>query len=151
MRKDGQLQASFGLGKYANRNVLDGFAGVQRGTQQRTVRASRVLSPRIDDMAVGPLRYEVIEPFKAIRLTLAENTAQPLRFELTFHATMPAFFEKRDVVIARRADGLRYDPLSSGRDCLGLDRDRGRAHRRRSRRMVRLPRPQLGRARACRP
>jgi hypothetical protein len=99
MRKDAQLQANFGLGKYANRNVLDGFAGVQRGTQQRTVRASRVLAPRIEDLDVGPLRYEVIEPFKAIRLTLAENAAQPLRFELTFHATMPAFFEKRDVVI----------------------------------------------------
>jgi hypothetical protein len=42
----------------------------------------------------------VLEPFKAIRLTLAENAAQPLRYELTFHATMPAFFEKRDVVIA---------------------------------------------------
>ncbi len=99
MRKDGQLQANFGLGKYANRNVLDGFAGVQRGTQQRTVRASRILSPRIEDLDVGPLRYEVLEPFKAIRLTLAENAVQALRFELTFHATMPAFFEKRDVVI----------------------------------------------------
>ena len=99
MRKDGQLQASFGLGKYTNRNVLDGFAGVQRGTQQRTVRASRILSPRLEDMNVGPLRYEVLEPFKAIRLTLAENAAQPLRFELTFLATMPAFFEKRDVVV----------------------------------------------------
>ena len=63
MRKDAQLQASFGLGKYANRNVLDGFAGVQRGTRQRTVRASRVLAPRSQDLEVGPLRYEVLEPF----------------------------------------------------------------------------------------
>lgn len=100
MRKDGQMQINFGLGKYANRNVLDGFAGVQRGTQQRTVRASRVLSPRIEDMSVGPLGYEVIEPFKTIRLTLAENAAQPLRLELTFHSAMPAFFEKRDIVIS---------------------------------------------------
>jgi len=100
MRKDGAMQASFGLGKYTNRNVLDGFAGVQVGTQQRTVRASRVLSPRIEELAVGPLNYEVVEPMKAIRLTLAPNEAQPLSYELTFHATMPAFFEKRDVVIA---------------------------------------------------
>ena len=111
MRKDGAMQASFGLGKYANRNVLDGFAGVQIGTQQRTVRASRVLAPRLDDLAVGPLGYEVAEPFKAIRLSLAENTAQPLTFELTFHATMPAFFEKRDVVIASgrvSSDTIRF-------------------------------------------
>ena len=99
MRKDGQMQVSFGLGKYTNRNVMDGYAGVQRGTQQRTVRASRVLTPRLEDLSVGPISYEVLEPLKAIRLTLAENTAQPLRFELTFHATMPLFFEKRDVVI----------------------------------------------------
>lgn len=100
MRKDGAMQASFGLGKYANRNVLDGFAGVQVGTSQRTVRASRVLSSDPESLGVGPLGYEVLEPFKAIRLTLAENDAQPLRFELTFQATMPAFFEKRDLVIA---------------------------------------------------
>lgn len=111
IRKDGQLQVNFGLGKYPNRDILDGFAGVQRGTQQRTVRASRVLSPQIEKMIVGPLAYEVIEPFKVIRLTLAENAAQPLRFELTFHATMPAFFEKRDVVVhggRTASDVIRY-------------------------------------------
>jgi hypothetical protein len=111
MRKDGAMQASFGLGKYANRNVIDGFAGVQVGTQQRTVRASRVLSSAPDALTVGPLGYDVIEPFKAIRLTLSENTAQPLRFELTFHATMPVFFEKRDVVVISgrvASDVIRY-------------------------------------------
>ncbi|TVV70951.1 hypothetical protein [Sphingomonas solaris] len=99
MRKDATLQVGLGLGKYTNRNVMDGFAGIQRGTQQRTVRASRVLAPRFDDMSVGPIACEVIEPFKALRITLAENDAQPIRFDLTFHATMPAFFENRDVVV----------------------------------------------------
>ena len=115
-RKDGSMSASFGLGKYANRNVLDGFAGVQVGTQQRTVRASRVLGPRIEDMDVGPLRYEVLEPFKTIRLSCAENAAQPLRFELTFHATTPAFFEKRDVVVhagRTASDVIRYHQAGS--------------------------------------
>lgn len=110
-RKDGSLQASFGLGKYTNRNVLDGFAGVQRGTQQRTVRASRVLRPRIEDTEVGPLGYEVIEPFKAVRITLAPNAAQPIVFDLVFTATMPAFFEKRDTVFAAgraASDVIRY-------------------------------------------
>jgi len=116
MRKDGQLQASFGLGKYANRNIMDGFAGIQRGTQQRTVRASRVLNSRLEDLSVGPLRYEVVEPFKAIRISLAENVAQPIRFELTFHATMPAFFENRDVVVhggRMASDVVRYHQAGS--------------------------------------
>ena len=111
MRKDGTLQASLGLGKYANSNVVDGFAGVQIGTRQMTVRASRLLSSAPEEMGVGPLGYEVVKPLEAIRLTLAENSAVPLRFELTFHATMPGFFENRDVVIqAGRAasDVIRF-------------------------------------------
>jgi len=111
MSKRGGIQASFGLGKYPNRNLIDGFAGVQIGTSQRTVRASRVLDLAPEDTAVGPLRYEVVRPFEELRITLAPNEAQPLSFELTFHATMPAFFEKRDVVIASgrvASDVIRY-------------------------------------------
>ena len=99
MRKDAQLQVNFGIGKYTNRNLVDGFAGVQMGTQQRTVRASRVLAADFDTVNVGPMGYEVLEPYKSIRLTLAKNDAQPISFELIFQATMPAFFEKRDVVM----------------------------------------------------
>jgi hypothetical protein len=111
MRKDGSLQASFGIGKYANRDIVDGFAGVQIGTRQLTVRASRVLSKAPEDTGVGPLGYEVVKPLETIRLTLAENAAQPLRFELTFQASMPGFFEKRDVVIhagRQASDVIRF-------------------------------------------
>lgn len=111
MRKDGSLQANFGLGKYANRDILDGFAGVQTGTRQMTVRASRILSAAPETLAVGPLGYSIEAPLDTIRLTLAKNDAQPLQFDLTFHATLPPFFEKRDVVIhAGRAasDVIRF-------------------------------------------
>ncbi|MBP6581730.1 MAG: hypothetical protein KA199_09370 [Sphingorhabdus sp.] len=111
MRKDAQMQVSFGLGKYANRNVIDGFAGIQQGTTQRTVRASRVLGAARDELTVGPLSYEIAKPFKAIRIALAPNAAQPISFDLTFHATMPAFFENRDVVVAQgrvASDVIRY-------------------------------------------
>src|ERR1700747_1009526 len=40
-RKDGSLQIDFGLGRYQNRNVMDGFAGISRGNEQWTVRARR--------------------------------------------------------------------------------------------------------------
>ena len=126
-RKDGTLQASFGLGKYANRNVLDGFAGVQQGTSQRTVRASRVLTAAPDDLAVGPLAYQVVEPYKSIRLTLAENAAQPLMFDLTFHAAMPAFFEKRDTVIAAgrvASDVIRFHQAGTVSGWIEIDGQR---------------------------
>jgi hypothetical protein len=128
MRKDGQMQVNFGLGKYTNRNIMDGFAGIQRGTQQRTVRASRVLAPsNLEDLCVGPLAYEVLEPFKAIRLTLAENSVQPIRFELTFHATMPAYFENRDVAVqgGRMASNvIRYHQPGTLSGWIEIDHER---------------------------
>ena len=110
-RKDGQLQASFGIGKYANRNLMDGFAGVQLGSEQRTIRASRVLSPRADETVVGPLRYEILEPYRKLRLVVEENSAQPIKFDLEWTSDMPAFFEGRDQVINHgrmSSDVVRY-------------------------------------------
>ena len=105
MSKDGTQQVNFGIGKYPNRNVLDGFAGTCRRigdrVEQRTVRASRELDPGLLDTVVGPLCYEVIEPFHKLRITLAENDAQPLQFDLTFHDRMQPFFEERDVEFSR--------------------------------------------------
>ena len=127
MRKDATLQVNFGLGKYGNRNIMDGFAGIQRVVQQRTVRASRILAPRYDDTSVGPLALEVIEPFKAIRITLAENAAQPIRFELIFHATMSAFFENRDVVIQggrQASDVVRYHQPGTVSGWIEIDGER---------------------------
>src|SRR5882724_13325163 len=60
--RDGSLQLGFGLGKYPNRNVMDAYAGVSRGVEQLTVRASRRLSPEPELTVIGPVRYEVIEP-----------------------------------------------------------------------------------------
>ena len=44
MARDGSLQIGFGLGKYTNRNVMDGYAALSRGREQLTVRASRSLA-----------------------------------------------------------------------------------------------------------
>jgi hypothetical protein len=111
VRKDAQLQVNFGLGKYANRNIIDGFAGIARGSEQRTVRASRLLHPDVDGLVVGPLRYEVIEPLRKLRLVLAENIAQPLQFELIFTDRLPPFFEARDLMVDNgrtSSDLIRY-------------------------------------------
>jgi hypothetical protein len=127
MRKDGTLQASFGLGKYANRNIVDGFAGVQIGTRQFTVRASRLLSSAPELMGVGPLGYEVVKPLDEIRLTLSENSVQPLRFELTFHASMPGFFENRDVVIhdgRAASDVIRFHQAGTASGWIEIDGER---------------------------
>src|SRR3954449_1083633 len=80
--RDGSLSIAFGLGKYVNRNVMDAFAGVSRGTEQWTVRASRRLAPRPQLAVVGPTPHEGIEPLRRTRLALAANDAAAISFDV---------------------------------------------------------------------
>lgn len=95
-RKDGGLQIDFGLGKYHNRNVMDAFGGISRNSEQWTVRASRALAPDLETAAVGPIRYEVVEPLKKVRYILEKNETQPIAFDVLFEGELPPFFEKRN-------------------------------------------------------
>ena len=81
--RDGSLQVDVGIGKYHNRNVIDMFAGISRGKEQLTVRASRQLDSDPERVGVGPLDYEVIEPLKRSAAVLRENHVLPIRFDLT--------------------------------------------------------------------
>ncbi|MFM6829652.1 MAG: hypothetical protein ACKOVA_04865 [Novosphingobium sp.] len=105
VRKDGTMGIDFGLGRYHNRGVLDGWAAVSRGSEQWTVRANRELrdDPLITE--VGPLTYEIIEPLRQVRYALAKNDIQPIAYDITFTAEMPPFFEDRHK--QREKDGFR--------------------------------------------
>ncbi|MCM3882538.1 hypothetical protein [Frankia sp. R82] len=96
--KDGSLQVDFGLGKYRNRGIIDGFAGVSRGREQWTVRGSRELSSAPDRTGVGPIEYEVLDPLKQVRFQLAPNDIQPISFDLVLTGVTPPFFEDRNLV-----------------------------------------------------
>jgi hypothetical protein len=111
--RDGSLGLGFGVGKYTNRNVFDGYAGVSRGREQWTVRGSRRLSDDADVIGVGPIRYEVLEPYRRVRFSCAPNDVVAVAFEWTFEAVVPPVLEARDRSRARRgyrldADVLRY-------------------------------------------
>ena len=58
-RADGSLQVDFGLGKYHNRGIIDGFGGVSRGREQWTVRASRELDRTMRGLEHRGLDVEV--------------------------------------------------------------------------------------------
>ncbi len=96
-RKDGSLQIDCGLGRYQNRDVIDAFAGISRGKEQWTIRASRELSLDPLSTQVGPIKYQVLEPLKKIRWTLDKNDIIPLTFDVTFDAIHPCFFEDRHI------------------------------------------------------
>src|SRR5690242_684677 len=93
--RDGSLQLGFGLGKYTNRNVMDAYAGVSRGKEQTTDRASRALLPDPTPTAIGPIRYEVVEPLRSVRFVLEPNDVQPIAFDCLFEGAVPPAFENR--------------------------------------------------------
>ena len=114
--RDGGLQVAMGLGKYANRNVFDAYAGVSRGREQWTVRGSRRLSDDPERLGVGPVQYDVIEPFRRVRFRCEPNDVVPIAFEWVFEAVVPPRLEQRDRQHARRghrldADVLRYHQI----------------------------------------
>ncbi len=92
--RDGSLQVVFGVGKYTNRGVFDGAAGVSRGTEQWTVRSSRRLSADPDGTGVGPLRYQVVEPLRSVRCVLDANDHADISFDVTWHGDVPASLEE---------------------------------------------------------
>jgi hypothetical protein len=105
VRKDGTMGIDFGLGRYHNRGVMDGWAAVSRGSTQWTVRANRELRDDPTITSVGPVKYEILEPLHKVRYSLEKNDVQPISYEVTFTSEMPPFFEDRHK--QRESDGFR--------------------------------------------
>src|ERR1019366_7351994 len=103
-RTDGSVQLDLGLGKYHNRGVIDGFAGVSRGREQWTVRGSRELQSAPEDTAIGPIVDEVIEPLRQVRVRLEPNAVQPISFDVVLSGVTPPFFEERNLVRNNRTN-----------------------------------------------
>jgi hypothetical protein len=116
--RDGSIQVDVGIGKYHNRNVIDMFAGISRGKEQLTVRASRQLSLDPERVGVGPLDYGVVKPLKQVRFVLRENHMLPIRFDLTVTGVLPPFLEQKDAQrephgFRIQSDLLRYHQAST--------------------------------------
>ena len=104
--RDGSLSIGFGFGKYVNRNVVDAYGGVSRGVEQWTVRASRALDSAVNNIDVGPLRYEVIEPLQQVRVRLDATDQQPIAFDLLLDGLLPCMLEDRED--RRTLNGYRH-------------------------------------------
>ncbi len=128
-KRDGSIQLGFGMGKFTNRNVLDGYAGLSRGVEQITVRASRRLFPQPDLTSVGPIRYEILEPMKRIRFALRANECQPLAFDWMYEAVLPPVTEERTHARAPlgyrvNAELVRYHQIGTASGWMEIDGER---------------------------
>jgi hypothetical protein len=77
---------------YANTDVMDGYACVGIDGRQHNLRWSRRLRPAIDDLAVGPLRVEVLEPLERLRTTCAAND-HGIAYDLTWSGLHEPYLE----------------------------------------------------------
>ena len=87
-----------GIGQYPNLGVTDGFVAVAHGTTQTVVRSSRPLGLDRLDTAVGPLRVEVLEGLRRVRLVCDETDGFAL--DVTWDAAIPAYEEPRMLLAA---------------------------------------------------
>ena len=83
-----------GLRLHPNANVIDGWTSVAHADTQSVVRASRALHPRYEDLAVGPVRFEILEPMQRLRIVTSDNRAG-IEVDVVFEAQSPPFVENR--------------------------------------------------------
>jgi len=69
----GEVSLASTLRLYQNNDVMDGFVCVRHAGRQYNIRVSRRLRPDMGTLAVGPLRLEIVEPLRAVRLVLEDN------------------------------------------------------------------------------
>jgi hypothetical protein len=108
----GALQ--FTLGVYQNMNVVDCGCVVIAGDRQHNVRASRQLRPRYET-ACTPLRVEVVEPLRHLRLLVAPGD-HGIAAELDWRAVLdpeeePQHFARRDGRVLE--DYFRMDQIGT--------------------------------------
>ncbi|KOS58203.1 hypothetical protein [Rhodococcus rhodochrous] len=98
-----------GLRINPNTDMVGGYLGVMHNGIQRTVRFSRTWR-QLCETTVGPFRLDIIEPYRHLRITLAENESN-LSCELNWRGSAPAFLEAHHLATHRgrpTTDQSRY-------------------------------------------
>jgi hypothetical protein len=86
---------------YPNNDVLDGFVCLRHDGRQYNVRLSRRLRPDLEHIGVGPLRLELVEPLKTVRLVLEANDVG-IELDVTCTSTVLPYLDPVEVT---RVDG----------------------------------------------
>jgi hypothetical protein len=88
--EDGQFIFEIGFGLYPNRHVMDAHFSVSIGGRQHSFHASRRAPRERSESVVGPLRLEIVQPMRIVRVCVEPNETG-IECDLTFRAaTIPA-------------------------------------------------------------
>jgi hypothetical protein len=115
---------AIGLRVNPNTDMVGGYALMNVGGQQLTVRFSRCWRGNYD-LSVGPFSIKFVEPLRTIRLVLEINDSG-LAFDLLWEGASPAFLEDHHVSTTRgrnSTDQTRYSQPGSASGTIKL-RDR---------------------------
>ena len=99
--RSGDLFFAAALGTYPNRRVMDAAFSVVRGGVQQSVHASRLAPDERTETEVGPIRVEVEDPMRVLRVEIGPNELG-VTGELCFTARADAIEEPR---VTRVVDG----------------------------------------------
>ena len=91
---DGGFYFGAALGLYPHQQVMDAHFSILRDGEQHALHTSRLAPREPSDTAVGPIRLEVVEPMRRLRLTIARNDTG-IEAELGFVSRAPALEEAR--------------------------------------------------------
>lgn len=83
-----------GMARYPNRNVIDAYAMVTVDGRAHVVRNSREISAAVDGLAtwqVGAYTYEIVEPLRRVRASLAGGAEHELGLEVDFTGSFPCY------------------------------------------------------------
>ena len=125
---EGQVCLTSNVRLYQNNDVLDGFVCIRHDGRQHNIRLSRRLRPNIDHYGVGPLRIEVVEPMRTMRLVLEDNQFG-IACDVLCHSTVLPYEDPVEVDPHRRPAAQRASDVRAGRRLRGLGRG-GRPSRR---------------------
>ncbi|HLY54034.1 MAG TPA: hypothetical protein VKS60_00670 [Stellaceae bacterium] len=108
-----------------NSDMIGGHAGISVRGVERTLRLSREWRKNCDTH-LGPLRYEFIEPFKDIRISLQDNPSG-YTFDLHWYGIGPAHLSSHHLAMSRGrrvTDQTRYNQVGEAEGWIALNGER---------------------------
>jgi len=98
---------------HTNADLVDAYVCLQIDGKQHNIRCSRRLRPKVGETEVGPIRQEVIEGMKTIRLVLESND-YGVSFDILWQASVPPYeesphYERQNGRVS--SDYTRYDQV----------------------------------------
>jgi hypothetical protein len=129
--KKGEFFFEIGFGVYPNRFVMDGHFSVVMDGKQYAFHASRRAPEDRSETVVGPLKIEVLEPMKMIRVVLEENETG-ICCDMTFSGRTSATLEPKNLLaegVHVIMDTSRFAQLGFWQGYFSIDGKRTELHK----------------------